>query len=113
MIQRPPRSTLFPYTTLFRSPDHHRIQNALARQFDGKSPVVRGNTHGAHQPALAHRLQFLANPRREVDPPRDAEKMEYVDIVRAHLPQTPFQSLPQVLMSPYQVIGAGGQHRSE
>src|SRR3712207_7618182 len=25
MIRRPPRSTLFPYTTLFRSPrDHHR-----------------------------------------------------------------------------------------
>src|SRR2546426_4624799 len=28
MIRRPPRSTLFPYTTLFRSqrPDHHRVQ---------------------------------------------------------------------------------------
>src|SRR6478735_3206974 len=24
MIRRPPRSTLFPYTTLFRSPAHHR-----------------------------------------------------------------------------------------
>src|SRR5260370_31523182 len=24
MIRRPPRSTLFPYTTLFRSHDHHR-----------------------------------------------------------------------------------------
>src|SRR2546430_15737288 len=24
MIRRPPRSTLFPYTTLFRSPEHHR-----------------------------------------------------------------------------------------
>src|SRR3712207_6947641 len=24
MIRRPPRSTLFPYTTLFRSPDHQR-----------------------------------------------------------------------------------------
>src|SRR3712207_8959348 len=23
MIRRPPRSTLFPYTTLFRSPGHH------------------------------------------------------------------------------------------
>src|SRR5260370_16088566 len=23
MIRRPPRSTLFPYTTLFRSPHHH------------------------------------------------------------------------------------------
>src|SRR5256885_5210990 len=24
MIRRPPRSTLFPYTTLFRSPNNHR-----------------------------------------------------------------------------------------
>src|SRR2546430_14618125 len=30
MIRRPPRSTLFPYTTLFRSPAHHRSpQGAL------------------------------------------------------------------------------------
>src|SRR5260221_6420107 len=26
MIRRPPRSTLFPYTTLFRSVDHHLLQ---------------------------------------------------------------------------------------
>src|SRR5256885_5264739 len=26
MIRRPPRSTLFPYTTLFRSADHHRAR---------------------------------------------------------------------------------------
>src|SRR5438445_2219574 len=25
MIRRPPRSTLFPYTTLFRSADHRRV----------------------------------------------------------------------------------------
>src|SRR5229473_1906103 len=28
MIRRPPRSTLFPYTTLFRSPDGHRLPGA-------------------------------------------------------------------------------------
>src|SRR5256885_11905077 len=27
MIRRPPRSTLFPYTTLFRSPDARRLQD--------------------------------------------------------------------------------------
>src|SRR2546426_3448382 len=31
MIRRPPRSTLFPYTTLFRSPD---FRAALARQLE-------------------------------------------------------------------------------
>src|SRR2546425_5986806 len=34
MIRRPPRSTLFPYTTLFRS--------ARARRRDDREPVVRG-----------------------------------------------------------------------
>src|SRR2546430_7668326 len=29
MIRRPPRSTLFPYTTLFRSPQHRVAQLAL------------------------------------------------------------------------------------
>src|SRR2546430_6688234 len=28
MIRRPPRSTLFPYTTLFRSPVRHRLRHA-------------------------------------------------------------------------------------
>src|SRR2546427_8804043 len=31
MIRRPPRSTLFPYTTLFRSLAKHRIVGSLAR----------------------------------------------------------------------------------
>src|SRR5256885_12197725 len=30
MIRRPPRSTLFPYTTLFRSPDDSRRPKAFA-----------------------------------------------------------------------------------
>src|SRR2546421_9635186 len=29
MIRRPPRSTLFPYTTLFRSPDLDRLSGAV------------------------------------------------------------------------------------
>src|SRR3712207_7744026 len=33
MIRRPPRSTLFPYTTLFRSYDHRVIDGALAARF--------------------------------------------------------------------------------
>src|SRR5258705_5335587 len=30
MIRRPPRSTLFPYTTLFRSPGHRGVATDLA-----------------------------------------------------------------------------------
>src|SRR2546428_3791767 len=32
MIRRPPRSTLFPYTTLFRSDQHHRAVHSVAHQ---------------------------------------------------------------------------------
>src|SRR5256884_5183842 len=39
MIRRPPRSTLFPYTTLFRSPDH-RHQHGLPGQ-EGLQQVGR------------------------------------------------------------------------
>src|SRR3712207_9089245 len=41
MIQRPPRSTLFPYTTLFRS--HVRLELALEREErQGEHPVRLG-----------------------------------------------------------------------
>src|SRR2546425_6085244 len=41
MIRRPPRSTLFPYTTLFRSlPSRHRLP-AHPRRAQGESVVVR------------------------------------------------------------------------
>src|SRR5437588_7860538 len=32
MLRRPPRSTLFPYTTLFRSPGHRRPHGAGAQR---------------------------------------------------------------------------------
>src|SRR3989454_202909 len=34
MIRRPPRSTLFPYTTLFRSETGERVSQGLRRVFD-------------------------------------------------------------------------------
>src|SRR5688572_31613824 len=46
MIRRPPRSTLFPYTTLFRSPAHEIyacFATALWLRF-GAATYCRGNT---------------------------------------------------------------------
>src|SRR5438477_2972706 len=38
MIRRPPRSTLFPYTTLFRSSElEQRLRNALPAKFPGST----------------------------------------------------------------------------
>src|SRR2546422_8603076 len=42
MIRRPPRSTLFPYTTLFRSRDAD-----LFPQFLGSTELIRGYTAGS------------------------------------------------------------------
>src|SRR2546426_721865 len=47
MIRRPPRSTLFPYTTLFRSHGRHD----LARR-DRRARVDAHADPGAHEPAL-------------------------------------------------------------
>src|SRR2546422_1390028 len=43
MIRRPPRSTLFPYTTLFRSPQRARSHAGAQREDRHRLPrVVRG-----------------------------------------------------------------------
>src|SRR5687767_15417677 len=52
MIRRPPRSTLFPYTTLFRS-NHRRFEN----------PVI-GKRRRADEPGFHGLLPLLAVPPR-------------------------------------------------
>src|SRR3712207_7528946 len=49
MIRRPPRSTLFPYTTLFRSRPENQVRSLGARKVEG-SPL--GRSPGAHLPRL-------------------------------------------------------------
>src|SRR3712207_8654149 len=53
MIRRPPRSTLFPYTTLFRSEeqvaqDEHHCEGGIAPR-----PLLLGGLHGDHRYLLA------------------------------------------------------------
>src|SRR3989442_5407421 len=59
MIRRPPRSTLFPYTTLFRSPRLEGVRRALARDLDRAKAV--GTTDIA---SLTIRLDEVA---RQID----------------------------------------------
>src|SRR5438445_6582587 len=56
MIRRPPRSTLFPYTTLFRS--RYRAHGAAARGRDGdrRDPTRGGLRDGATRPDAQRRL---------------------------------------------------------
>src|SRR3712207_8146274 len=41
MLRRPPRSTLFPYTTLFRSAGHSRVQSSLRLAVRNLRPLAR------------------------------------------------------------------------
>src|SRR2546426_12642692 len=46
MIRRPPRSTLFPYTTLFRSPEREKLTlYAVRYETQDKSPREDGLIH--------------------------------------------------------------------
>src|SRR3712207_8257027 len=50
MIRRPPRSTLFPYTTLFRSKDiDERVGAFLARPLEGEWPYLWLDATYLHQ----------------------------------------------------------------
>src|SRR2546427_8436929 len=80
MIRRPPRSTLFPYTTLFRSPPSHadpadsRVRDRLVRGRRERAvgeDVDLGAWVGADQ--RTRRPDGLAEPGREVPGLRLAE----------------------------------------
>src|SRR5256885_6078081 len=66
MIRRPPRSTLFPYTTLFRSSDEERKNCGCERRKDANAdlrlgkPGLRG---GNHEIAESRQLRAAADGR--------------------------------------------------
>src|SRR3712207_7724852 len=66
MIRRPPRSTLFPYTTLFRSREpsarRHRLRARAALQAPGGGDLDRRG--GVDARFGAHRLDRHGAPRR-------------------------------------------------
>src|SRR3712207_9042748 len=68
MIRRPPRSTLFPYTTLFRS-DGVRVRELARRRFAGGLPgahrLARGRDQGAALVGEAQRAHRRG--RQDVD----------------------------------------------
>src|SRR5436190_16114856 len=61
LIRRPPRSTLFPYTTLFRSRDDHHKQSPFQEQGAARVPPgKRARGHGTMGPGrmlLSYRFQ--------------------------------------------------------
>src|SRR2546422_5070288 len=63
MIRRPPRSTLFPYTTLFRSQTHRPAPRVVQRAFQlHAEPGLAGTAC----PPLAARAALIAEPAHVV-----------------------------------------------
>src|SRR2546426_9232023 len=60
MIRRPPRSTLFPYTTLFRSAAQVQVVGALRRHGDAHALPVHFS-HGANRRAGRDRKSTRLN----------------------------------------------------
>src|SRR2546429_6851746 len=61
MIRRPPRSTLFPYTTLFRSldPDVGRIRKPRPQRETGRSVLPLRDRSEEHTSELQSRLHLV------------------------------------------------------
>src|SRR5205823_10436520 len=73
MLRRPPRSTLFPYTTLFRSQHHNRIREVLrgmVRQHGLPSPD-RSEEHTSELQSLAYLVcrLLLEKKKNTIRPP--------------------------------------------
>src|SRR5687767_15698535 len=79
MIRRPPRSTLFPYTTLFRSPAAHRRRTCTCRS--GGTPrtssdsdswwiaAARSEEHTSELQSLAYLVcRLLLEKKNDTDP---------------------------------------------
>src|SRR5256885_11173342 len=60
MIRRPPRSTLFPYTTLFRSAHLHHI----GAGFELEAPVADGRAVHAHAAAVDQAVGLAGRGRQ-------------------------------------------------
>src|SRR5260370_29711509 len=71
MIRRPPRSTLFPYTTLFRSRDEQAQRGVLLR----RPEAARADRAELHRPARA------ASGRRRRSEEHTSELQSHLNLV--------------------------------
>src|SRR2546425_11663282 len=97
MIRRPPRSTLFPYTTLFRSVFHRAISPEVELRRDAKVEVVAeplaDEAPGAFERGPRRRPgRLVAEPRDE--DPRHAQVLRGLDFGDRDQTESPGPELP-------------------
>src|SRR5256885_12697336 len=98
MIRRPPRSTLFPYTTLFRS----LSQGALQRLRETGQKVLRHDLAGLQhlgEPLLCHTQGLSADQRRI----RDMSQF-LAEVRRAYRPLARSEEHTSELQSPCNLV---------
>src|SRR3712207_7314860 len=79
MIRRPPRSTLFPYTTLFRSHEE-RHRGRAARHQDGEVPVGQHHQRVAFRVGLVGRAELVPveRPGRSEEHTSELQSRQYL-----------------------------------
>src|SRR4029079_19828399 len=81
MIRRPPRSTLFPYTTLFRSHAHCIVGDGGQRRAIGGQGQGRSEEHTSELQSLAYLVcRLLLEKKKDKIDPRHA--IPAIDAVR-------------------------------
>src|SRR5260370_2117883 len=81
MIRRPPRSTLFPYTTLFRSVRH---LDGLAVHFQAVGGAVGGGGRG-HVDQSGSMADKMSSGRSKAEFVADARSEEHTSELQSHL----------------------------
>src|SRR5205814_9221350 len=74
LVRRPPRSTLFPYTTLFRSEEEHRLQLILGHGRRGPPEGAgRSEEHTSELQSLRHLVcRLLLEKKKQARPGKSA-----------------------------------------
>src|SRR5256885_9447565 len=93
MIRRPPRSTLFPYTTLFRSASQHPVEGGEAelpggRDLDSDRLAIGVVVDQQAGRCLRHSGRVLGSASREVEVRRDGAPLaeRYFEVATSHDP---------------------------
>src|SRR2546423_7149154 len=80
MIRRPPRSTLFPYTTLFRSEGFPHFENALVGPAQLCYSPARSEEHTSELQSLAYLVcRLLLEKKKKYDRMRPARRSPCLD----------------------------------
>src|SRR2546421_9208415 len=97
MIRRPPRSTLFPYTTLFRSPGAARFSLPLLLTFPDRGSILFETKESGREPAIAALnnlvLRLLSGDRKSTRLNSSHDQISYAVFCLKKKKNTPHRTL--------------------